>query len=84
MNNSFRNDVHIRGERRFADETVFVWGDPDEGSPVEVPVVLLEVFDNLTAVADCSLNEVLPGTDDDFLLGGHGALLSGGSLSLEL
>lgn len=46
--------------------------------------MLLEVFDNLTAVADCSLNEVLPGTDDDFLLGGHGGSLSGGSLSLEL
>ena len=77
MNNSFRNDVHIRGECRFADETVLVWGDPDEGFPVKVPVVLLEVFDDLAAVADCGLNEVLPGADDDFLLGWHGGLLSG-------
>lgn len=46
--------------------------------------MLLEVFDNLTAVVDCDLDEVLPGADDDFLLGWHGGLLSGGSLSLEL
>ena len=46
--------------------------------------MLLEVFDDLAAVVDCGLDEVLPGADDDFLLGGHGDLLSGGSLSLEL
>ena len=84
MNNTFKNDVHVRSECRFADEAVFARSDTDEVFPVEVPVVLLEIIDDLAAVVDCGLDEGLSGADDDFLLGGHGALLSGGSLSLEL
>lgn len=34
--------------------------------------MLLEVFDDLAAIVDCGLDEVLPGADDDFLLVGHG------------
>lgn len=45
--------------------------------------MLPEVFDDLGAVVDCGLDEVLSGADDDFLLGWHGGLLSGGSLSLD-
>lgn len=42
--------------------------------------MLLEVFDDLAAVVDCRFDEVLPGADDDFLLGWHGGPLSGGLL----
>lgn len=52
MNNTFKNDVHVRSECRFADEAVFIWSDPNKVFPVEVPVVLLEIINDLAAVVD--------------------------------
>lgn len=45
--------------------------------------MLLEIINDLAAVVDCGLDEVLPGADDDFLLGGHGVFLSGWFLVWE-
>ena len=72
MDNFFKNDVHVRGECRFVDETVLVRSDADEVFPVEVPVVSLEVLNHLTAVVDCGLDEALSRSDDDCLLKSHG------------
>ena len=84
MDNSFKNDVHVRGECRFADETVLVWSDADEVFPVEVPVVSLEVLNHLAAVVDCGFDEALSGSDDDCLLKSHGVPPSGLDLDLEV
>lgn len=76
------DDVHVGSECRLPDEAVFVGSDPNEDIPVEVPVVLLEVFNHLVAIADCGLDEAPSSADDDFLLDGHDVFFSGLGLDL--